>query len=151
MPIHRVMRAAGSDLNPKRRFLNVADVSEVCFHFSHVAGQQYLCGLAFDGDTVGYTAESSITVQVVKYFRGLMLASDGTGFTAAMVRDGDAWQSTWAGSLPKKEAPENRLLPIYPKTYSQLDWPADHAVGVSLGLDVSTFSSLISLSTRQRC
>jgi hypothetical protein len=137
MPVLRVMRATGSDgVGQKRKSANVGYMSNLSFHFSHVGGQQYLCGLAFDGDTVGYTADSSTTIRVHQ-FSGLMLASDGTGFTAAMVKNGETWLGTWVGSLPKKEGPENRLLPIYPQTYSQLEWPVGHVVAVSLSIDVS--------------
>lgn len=119
----------------------VGNVSKASFYFSPVRDELYLCGLGFDDRSVGYESEFVIRVSVTQ-LRGLILASDGVGFTSVKVKDGDSFRENWLRPLshvyeePDKVKMVSGLIRV-PPTFAHFEWPAGRDFSLQLYLDVS--------------
>ncbi|KAL1953567.1 hypothetical protein VTO42DRAFT_2594 [Malbranchea cinnamomea] len=113
--------------------VSFSNPTKVSFYFSQVRDRRYLCGLAFDGEFVGYQGDSLITVTVARLC-GLLLASDRYGFTALRLKDGSSWREKWYGVLP--ETPQDVAPYPYRSTFAHVEWPSGGQVKLYASLDI---------------
>jgi hypothetical protein len=64
--------------------------STLMLRFNGVYDRRYLCGITFNGHTIGYDGDFSTIIQVEKW-TGLRLVSDNLGFVSVHVRDLCKW------------------------------------------------------------
>jgi hypothetical protein len=102
--------------------------STLKMNFVDVYDRRYICGIEFNGYTIGYKGDRSVTSRV-KTWTGLRLVSDGLGFVSFLFRDLSAWQDTHPKYRLHDPEPESR--------YCEVKWDKESVWGtLVLSLDV---------------
>jgi hypothetical protein len=104
--------------------------STLTMNFVDVYDRRYICGMEFNGYTIGYKGDRSVA-SGVKSWTGLRLISDGLGFVSFQFRDISAWQDVNPVYRFHNPGPESR--------YCEVIWDKGSVRGILvLSLDVGS-------------
>lgn len=106
--------------------------------FNRVYNRHYLCGITYDGHTIGYKGDGTATI-VLERWTGLRLLSDGHGFVSVQARDHPNWRNV------------DTLLPLHSLEselrHCEVVWDKGSTQGtIVLSLDVRHISLFVPLS-----